>query len=67
MSAISFDTTMPATSIEEIPLYNIVSRPDDYNSGNHGARPDDYYKVLADGNTDKWINSFHTDYNVINI
>lgn len=58
---------MPAVSIEEIPLYNIVSRPDDYNSGNHGARPDDYYKVLADGNTDKWINSFHTDYSVINI
>ena len=67
MSAISFDTTMPALVIEEIPLYNIVSRPDDYNSGNHGARPDDYYQVLADGNTDKWINSFHTDYSVINI
>ena len=60
-------TTMPALVIEEIPLYNIVSRPDDYNSGNHGARPDDYYKVLSDGNTDKWINSFHTDYSVINI
>jgi hypothetical protein len=58
---------MPAVSIEEIPLYNIVSRPDDYNSGNHGAKPDDYYQVLADGNTDKWINSFHTDYSVINI
>ena len=59
--------TMPAIIIEEIPLYNIVSRPDDYNSGNHGARPDDYYQVLADGNTDKWINSFHTDYSIINI
>jgi hypothetical protein len=67
MSAISFDTTMPALIIEEIPLYNIVTKPDDYNSGNHGARPDDYYKVLANGNTDKWINSFHTDYSVINI
>jgi len=67
MAAISFDTTMPSVVIEEIPLYNIVSRPDDYNSGNHGARPDDYYQVLADGNTDKWINSFHTDYSVINI
>ena len=67
MSTISFDTTMPAIVIEEIPLYNIVSNPDDYNSGNHGARPDDYYQVLADGNTDKWINSFHTDYSVINI
>ena len=67
MSTISFNTTMPALVIEEIPLYDIVSRPDDYNSGNHGARPDDYYKVLADGNTDKWINLFHTDYSVINI
>jgi hypothetical protein len=67
MSAISFDAIMPVVSIEEIPLYNIVSKPDDYNSGNHGAKPDDYYKVLADGNTDKWINSFHTDYSVINI
>lgn len=57
----------PSVVIEEIPLYNIVSKPDDYNSGNHGAKPDDYYKVLADGNTDKWINSFHTDYSVINI
>jgi hypothetical protein len=60
-------TTMPAIVIEEIPLYNIVSKPDDYNSGNHGAKPDDYYQVLLDGNTDKWINSFHTDYSVINI
>lgn len=67
MSTISFDTTMPSLIIEEIPLYDIVSRPDDYNSCNHGARPDDYYKVLSDGNTDKWINSFHTDYSVINI
>ena len=67
MSAISFDTTMPAIVIEEIPLYNIVSNPDNYNSGNHGAKPDDYYQVLADGNTDKWINSFHNDYSVINI
>ena len=58
---------LPPIVIEEIPLYNIVSKPDDYNSGNHGAKPDDYYKVLADGNTDKWINSFHTDYSVINI
>ena len=57
----------PPVVIEEIPLYNIVSKPDDYNSGNHGAKPDDYYQVLADGNTDKWINSFHTDYSVINI
>ena len=57
----------PPIVIEEIPLYNIVTKPDDYNSGNHGAKPDDYYKVLSDGNTDKWINSFHTDYSVINI
>jgi len=67
MSTISFDAIMPSLIIEEIPLYNIVSKPDDYNSGNHGARPDDYYKVLLDGNTDKWINSFHADYSVINI
>ena len=53
--------------IEEIPLYNVISCPDNYNSGNHGVKPDDYYDVLAQGNTEHWINSFHTDYSVINV
>lgn len=53
--------------IEEIPLYNVISSPDHYNSGNHGVNPDDYYKVLDQGNTKHWINSFQADYSVINI
>ena len=42
--------------IEEIPLYNVITCPENYNSGNHGARPDDYYQILEQGNTNKWIN-----------
>ena len=53
--------------IEEIPLYNVITCPENYNSGNHGARPDDYYQILEKGNTNKWINSFHKDYITINI
>lgn len=53
--------------IEEIPQYDVVSCPDNYNSCNHGARPDDYSKILEQGNTSNWVNSFHTDYSVINI
>ena len=53
--------------IDEIPLYNVITYPDKYNSCNHGAKPDDYYTVLAQGNTTQWINAFHTDYSVINI
>lgn len=53
--------------IQEIPLYYVISCPENYNSGNHGAKPDDYYKILEQGDTINWINSFHSDYSVINI
>jgi len=53
--------------IEEIPLYNVITLPENYNSCNHGSRPEDYDKILANGNTSNWINSFHQNYTVINI
>jgi len=53
--------------IEEIPQYDVITCPDNYNSCNHGARPDDYYKILEQGDISNYINSFHTDYSVINI
>ena len=55
--------------IEPIPLDDIIAvNPKRYNSNNHSQiMPEDYYTVLANGNTSKWIDKFKKGYIIIQI
>lgn len=58
-------------NIEKISLSDVLAYGKDrYNSNNHwkdGKRPDNYDKIIGQGNTDKWIDLFHDDYKTIKI